>query len=53
MSFITASDETTSNEFVLFDSLNGIKDGDLVQIKGRVERRYDKYQIVIKEIKKI
>lgn len=52
MAFITASDETTSNEFVLFDKPD-FKVGDLLNIKGRVERRNDKFQIVINTYKKI
>ena len=55
MAFITASDETIQNDYVLFD-INLIKDikvGDLVLINGLVERRMDKYQIVINTISKI
>lgn len=54
MAFLTGSDETGSNEFVLFKEVysSDLKVGDLVKIKGRVERRFDKYQIVVNEIKK-
>lgn len=57
MAFIRASDETTSSEFVLFSDyfsqLEKIKVGDLVRINGKVEKRYDKYQIIINKINKI
>lgn len=57
MAFLTGSDETTSSEFVLFDNvvncLNEISVGDLVKIVGRVERRLDKYQIIVQKIEKI
>ena len=55
MAFITASDETIQNDYVLFD-INLIKDikvGDLVLINGLVERRMDKYQIIINQMNKI
>jgi len=51
MAFIDGSDETGSIDFVAFPKtmkfLNDIKQGDLVKFKGKVERRNDKYQIVI------
>lgn len=57
MAFLSGSDETTSSEFTLFDnvfnSLDKIKVGDLVRIFGRVERRLDKYSIVVNKIEKI
>ncbi len=57
MAFISASDETLSGEFTCFDSvmpqLNFIKKGDLVKIKGKVEKRFDKYSVIVKTIEKI
>lgn len=57
MAFITGSDETVSSDFVLFPDyikeLDNISVGDLVRIKGKVEKRYDKYQIIINKIEKI
>lgn len=57
MAFITASDETTSNEFIVFSTemkyLDNIKKYDLVKITGKVERRYDKYQIIVNKIEKV
>lgn len=55
MAFLVGSDETTSNEFILFDNLNisEINVGDLLLIEGRVERRLDKYQIIVNKINKI
>lgn len=57
MAFITASDETRIGEFTCFDSvmpsLNLIKKGDLVKITGRVEKRMDKYNIIVNKIEKV
>lgn len=55
MAFLVGSDETTSNEFILFDNINisEINVGDLLLIEGRVERRLDKYQIIVNQISKV
>ena len=57
MAFISASDETTSSDFILFSDyikqLDNIKEGDLVRIFGKVERNRDKYSIIISKIEKI
>ena len=57
MAFITGSDETTSSDFILFsdymNNLDGIKEGDLVRITGKVERNKDKYSVIIYKIEKI
>lgn len=57
MAFLTASDETISGEFTCFESvmpsLNFISKGDLVRIKGRVEKRLDKYSVIVNQITKI
>ena len=55
MAFITASDETGELDFVILDDkiklLDNIEVSNLVEITGIVERRYDKYQINVKDIK--
>ena len=57
MAFITGSDETTTSDFVIFsryfDELKKVKEGDLARIFGKVEKRLDKYQIIINKIEKI
>ena len=57
MAFLLGSDETASSEFVLFktvfNKLDNIKVGDMVKVRGRVEKRLDKYQIVVSNIDKL
>ena len=57
MCFILASDETAQGDFVVFPkTVNQISDlqvGDIVEVDGIVERRVDKFQIVINRIEKI
>ena len=54
MYFITGSDETNICEFILFSSdICDIIIGSVCMIEGKVEKRYDKYQIVVKRIKKV
>ncbi|MBR6072995.1 MAG: DNA polymerase III subunit alpha [Bacilli bacterium] len=57
MCFITASDETATGDFVVFPkTVNQIVDinaGDVVEVEGIVERRVDKFQIVVNRIEKI
>ena len=57
MAFISASDETTSSDFILFNDymgeLEGIKEGDLVRITGKVERNNDKFSIIIYKMEKL
>lgn len=49
MAFVHASDETGSSDFVFFSNvyplLTNIKKNDLVEIQGKVTKRFDKYQI--------
>lgn len=56
MCFITASDELSSIDLVIFpniiDRLDNIKVSDIIMVRGRVEKRFDKYQIVVNEIRK-
>ena len=55
MSFITGSDESGSMDFTLFPKIyklyENIEKGDLLKIRGRVEKRLDQYQIVVERIK--
>lgn len=57
MAFITGSDETISNDFVIFPTyihlLDNIKVGDLIKVSGKVEKRYDKYQIIVSKVEKV
>ena len=57
MAFLMISDETGRANFVVFasevKSLENIKIGDLVLVKGRVARRYMEYQINVNQIEKI
>ena len=57
MCFVTGSDELESIDVVIFPEMykkyNDIKIGDIIRVKGRVEKRFDKYQITANEIEKI
>jgi len=57
MAFITGSDETASFEFTLFPKVfklyPEIGYGDLLKIRGQVQRRLDEYQIVVEKIKRL
>lgn len=56
MAFIHASDETKDADFVAFSNtyplLKNIQKNDLVQIEGKVTKRFDKYQINVTNIMK-
>lgn len=57
MAFITGSDETNSMEYVLFpkvynENIN-LKIGDVIKIRGTVERRQNELQIVVEKIKNL
>ncbi|MEG2322673.1 MAG: DNA polymerase III subunit alpha [Bacilli bacterium] len=52
MLFITGSDETSLCEFVLFPkNYCEVKVGNIYIINGHVEKRFDKYQIIVNDIK--
>ncbi len=55
MAFITGSDETTTIEYTLFpktfDMYQTLERGDLLKIRGNVERRLDQLQIIVEKIK--
>lgn len=55
MLFITASDELATIDVVLFPKFYtlgiNINVGDIVEVSGHVEKRFDKYQIIVNELK--
>ena len=57
MAFLTGSDETSSFEFTLFPKIfidyQEISKGDLLKIRGHVEKRLDEYQIIVERIKRL
>ncbi len=57
MAFLEISDETGSLSYTIFPNkiayANLIKVGDLLKIIGHVEKRYDKYQIIVNKIEKL
>lgn len=56
MLFITATDEKDMIDIVLFPDIyivDDIKKGDIIKINGRVEKRFDKYQIIVKKYTKL
>ncbi len=57
MMFFDGSDEYTKMDFTLFPKIyqkfSFIKVGDILKIEGRVERRYDTFQIVVSKVEKL
>lgn len=57
MAFITGSDELRSCDIVLFpktySKYNKLNIGDIILINGKVEKRFDKYQLVVSTIEKL
>ena len=55
MAFITASDEFGNVTLTLFPNtyknINNLKRKSIIKIRGRVEKRFDKYQLVVNELK--
>ena len=55
MAFIKGNDEYGDIDLTLFPStykrFNNIKEGNIIEIMGRVEKRYDKYQVIVNNIK--
>jgi len=54
MAFITGSDETDTLDLTLFPSIYSkyqVKRGDILLVRGKVERRMDKYQLVVDKIR--
>ncbi len=54
MCFLTGSDEVTNLDIVLFPKIyeqyNNISVGDILKINGKVEKRFDQYQLVVRSI---
>ena len=57
MAFITGSDETGTMDYTLFPKIykeySNIQKGDLLKIRGNVERRLDQLQIIVERIKNL
>ncbi len=57
MAFVFGSDDTTTADFTIFPRVlqryPEIKKGDLYLVKGTVERRYDRYQVIIQQLKSL
>ena len=56
MSFLLASDDTSQLDYTLFPRQHeafNVNQGDILLIKGRVEKRLDKFQIIVQNIKKL
>lgn len=57
MLFLTISDENSMLDGILFpdvyEKYNNINSGDIVKIRGKVEKRFDKLQLVVNSIEKI
>ena len=57
MAFLTGSDETGSREFTIFPKIFSkyadIDKGDLLKIRGHVEKRLNTYQIIVEKIEEL
>lgn len=57
MVFITGSDELNTVDVVLFPRVyqqyNNFEIGDVLKVKGKVEKRFDKWQIVLNSLEKL
>ena len=57
MAFINCSDETSIEDFIVFPNkinlINDIDINDIILVSGKVEKRYDKYQIIVNNIEKV
>jgi len=54
MCFITGSDETDSLDLTLFPFIYSkykVKKGDIILVRGKVERRMNKYQLIVEKIR--
>ena len=55
MAFLTGSDETATKEFTMFpkvfNNYQEISKGDLLKIRGHVEKRLDEIQIIVEKVK--
>ena len=57
MAFLTGSDEATMLDFTLFPKVYqqypNLDRGDILKIRGRVEKRYDEWQVIVDKIKRL
>ena len=57
MCFVTGVDELNTLDMVLFplvyQQVPLLEVGMMIQVKGHVEKRFDKYQLVVQQIKKL
>ncbi|MDD5888514.1 MAG: DNA polymerase III subunit alpha [bacterium] len=57
MAFITGSDETGTMDYTLFPKTykeySNIQRGELLKVRGTVERRLNQYQIIVEKIKRL
>ncbi len=57
MAFITGSDETNMVDFTLFpkvyEKYSNLSRGDILKVKGIVEKRYDEWQIIVNDLEKL
>ncbi|HPF83568.1 MAG TPA: DNA polymerase III subunit alpha, partial [Bacilli bacterium] len=57
MLFITGADEINSVDVVLFpktyEKFSEVKVGDIIEIDAKVEKRFDKYQLVVNNVKNL
>ena len=57
MCFISGSDELSTTDIVMFpktyEKYNNITQGDIIKVNGRVEKRFDKHQIVANTVEKL
>lgn len=57
MAFLTGSDETSTMEYTLFprtyNEYSDIKKGDLLKVRGTVEKRLNQYQIIVEKIRNL
>ncbi len=55
MAFVFGSDDTTTADFTIFprvlERYPDMKRGDLYLVKGTIERRYERYQVIIQQLK--
>lgn len=57
MAFLVGSDELSTIDLTLFPTLyqkySDIEKGDILLVSGKVEKRFDKYQLVVQQIEKL
>ena len=57
MAFMLASDETSQIDLTLFpkeyEKYKDIDKGSVILVSGNIQKRFDKYQVVVKSIKSL